>query len=621
MDVLAAAGLVNHFGRVQENDKIVVRPILLRKGTTTLALYGLANVRDERLFRTFQIGNVNFVKPQAGEDNCFNLLAVHQNHVARTATSYLPETFLPDFLDFVVWGHEHDCIAEPIKNPHTGFYVLQPGSSVATSLIEGEAIPKYVFILSIKGKQYSLEKVRLMTIRPFIIDSVSLQEDTDFKTGASERPAIVEWLTQKIEEMIERANQEWRERPGNEDESIEPPLPLIRLKVDYSGGYEMENPRRFSNKFIHRVANVNDVVTFHRKRTQSAATKNSTLKGSLKPDLQTERLDKLKIQSLVESYLEQEDGLQILPENGLGDAIKNFIEKDDRDALKNFVKNSLAIQLDSLMDIDNLDEDNLFEEITKSKQSFAKSNTKKSTGIVDSDAGEQVQKKTGKVPRDRKPAASKATKVNAPARSSKPTRKAKDSEDEEEEEEEEMLYASENEEEARPTLKSRTAKSTGRTTKSRGRASAKIQKPKQPVHDNDSDEDSDKILEEEVLVREPNNAELSDTRPILGRSNNKNTTQTTALPKYTIAMPTRRNMIPNTVENNITTANNKAPNGISRPAKNGDDGSKHMGYDSRIQARESQPPVPAKRKHEENARKWNQNNDDDLLFDDDDGFS
>lgn len=97
MDILAAAGLVNHFGRIPENDKIIARPILLRKGTTMLALYGLANVRDERLFRTFQSGNVNFVKPQTGDDNCFNLLAVHQNHVAHTSTSYLPETFYQTF--------------------------------------------------------------------------------------------------------------------------------------------------------------------------------------------------------------------------------------------------------------------------------------------------------------------------------------------------------------------------------------------------------------------------------------------------------------------------------------------------------------------------------------------
>lgn len=62
--------------------------------------------------------------------------------VAHTETSYLPESFLPDFLNFILWGHEHDCIIDPTKNPDSGFHVFQPGSSVATSLSEGEAIPK-----------------------------------------------------------------------------------------------------------------------------------------------------------------------------------------------------------------------------------------------------------------------------------------------------------------------------------------------------------------------------------------------------------------------------------------------------------------------------------------------
>lgn len=33
---------------------LVLEPVLLKKGTTKLALYGLGNVRDERLARAFQ---------------------------------------------------------------------------------------------------------------------------------------------------------------------------------------------------------------------------------------------------------------------------------------------------------------------------------------------------------------------------------------------------------------------------------------------------------------------------------------------------------------------------------------------------------------------------------------
>ncbi len=49
-----------------------------------------------------------------------------------------------DSVDLVVWGHEHDCriIPEPVAGKP--YLITQPGSSVATSLAEGEAMEKCV---------------------------------------------------------------------------------------------------------------------------------------------------------------------------------------------------------------------------------------------------------------------------------------------------------------------------------------------------------------------------------------------------------------------------------------------------------------------------------------------
>ena len=52
---------------------------MLQKGNTKLALYGMSNVRDERLFRTFRDGKVKFFQPGTQKENWFNLLSVHQN--------------------------------------------------------------------------------------------------------------------------------------------------------------------------------------------------------------------------------------------------------------------------------------------------------------------------------------------------------------------------------------------------------------------------------------------------------------------------------------------------------------------------------------------------------------
>jgi double-strand break repair protein MRE11 len=115
-DILEAAGLVNYFGRQNEVDgELKVSPILMKKGSTKLALYGLGNIKDERLHRSFLQGKVVFEFP--GQE-WFNLMTIHQNRFRGNANgapskSCIHETFLPSFLDLTVWGHEHESKPEP----------------------------------------------------------------------------------------------------------------------------------------------------------------------------------------------------------------------------------------------------------------------------------------------------------------------------------------------------------------------------------------------------------------------------------------------------------------------------------------------------------------------------
>jgi double-strand break repair protein MRE11 len=278
--LLQVAGLVNYFGRVPEADNIHVKPILLQKGKTKLALYGLSNVRDERMHRTFRDNKVRFYRPGQQKADFFNLLAVHQNHYAHTPTSYLPENMLPDFLDLVIWGHEHECLIEPRRNAETGFHVMQPGSSVATSLVPGEAVPKHVAILNVTGKTFEVEKVPLKTVRPFVTQEITLADDKRFKgleKKQDNRQDITKRLMLIVEEMIEEANASWQSihGGGEMDEDEGQPLPLIRLKVEYTAPegakFEVENPQRFSNRFAGKVANQNDVVYFYRKKATASS--------------------------------------------------------------------------------------------------------------------------------------------------------------------------------------------------------------------------------------------------------------------------------------------------------------------------------------------------------------
>lgn len=89
LDILQVSGLVNYIGRIPANDDITVNPLLLQKGSTLLALYGLSNVRDERMFNTFREGKVRFRRPAERMDDWFNLLAVHQNQYVLSVSYFL----------------------------------------------------------------------------------------------------------------------------------------------------------------------------------------------------------------------------------------------------------------------------------------------------------------------------------------------------------------------------------------------------------------------------------------------------------------------------------------------------------------------------------------------------
>ena len=55
-------------------------------------------------------------------------------------------------MDLVVWGHEHECDIELTESVVGTFRISQPGSSVATSLVEGESVRKKVAVLHLGEK-------------------------------------------------------------------------------------------------------------------------------------------------------------------------------------------------------------------------------------------------------------------------------------------------------------------------------------------------------------------------------------------------------------------------------------------------------------------------------------
>ncbi|XP_007113579.1 double-strand break repair protein MRE11 isoform X1 [Physeter macrocephalus] len=338
LDILSCAGFVNHFGRSMSVEKIDISPVLLQKGSTKIALYGLGSIPDERLYRMFVNKKVTMLRPKEDENSWFNLFVIHQNRSKHGNTNFIPEQFLDDFIDLVIWGHEHECKIAPTKNEQELFYVSQPGSSVVTSLSPGEAVKKHVGLLRIKGRKMNMQKIPLHTVRQFFMEDVVLADHPDIFNPDNPKvtQAIQSFCFEKIEEMLANAE---RERLGN---SRQPEKPLIRLRVDYSGGFEPFSVLRFSQKFVDRVANPKDVIHFFRRREQKEDTGEEINFGQFitKPSEATT----LRVEDLVKQYFqtaEKNVQLSLLTERGMGEAVQEFVDKEEKDAIEELVKYQL----------------------------------------------------------------------------------------------------------------------------------------------------------------------------------------------------------------------------------------------------------------------------------------
>ncbi|KAI9508261.1 Metallo-dependent phosphatase-like protein [Russula earlei] len=353
LDMLSVAGLVNYIGKVElplsdaPADGIAVRPVLLCKGNTHLGLYGIGNVKDARMHFELRSNRVRMYMPKDKSD-WFNLLLLHQNRVKHGPQESVPEGLFDDSINLVVWGHEHDCRIQPEPVAGKRYFITQPGSSIATSLAEGEALDKHVALLKIQGTEFELTPIPLRTVRPFVMDEILLTEVAEENFDVTNQMEVSKYLKQRVNELIEKASDIWDRRNAQATEDGEPELPrmlpLVRLRVDTTGVPAMSNPIRFGQEFAGKIANPRDVLVFHRAKKSAArrvVTDEPELTG-FNEDEDGDGLDKLaagrvRVHSLVQEYLRAQE-MQLLGEAAMSDAIQIFVEKDDIHAISKLIE-------------------------------------------------------------------------------------------------------------------------------------------------------------------------------------------------------------------------------------------------------------------------------------------
>ena len=193
------------------------------------------------------------------------------------------------------------------KTPKTGgakpFDVLQPGSTVATALAEGEAAPKHAFLLEIRPRpagdggedggdgdaggtvsglhSYRLVHLPLRSPRPFAFGDVVLRDALPVQDRGDPRK-MVELLDTRVERLIASARSASAGGGGARPipaaaaassglalalaASRPPPkLPLVRLRIDYTDVTTLSSAK-LAARYVGRVANPGDIFLWHKQR-------------------------------------------------------------------------------------------------------------------------------------------------------------------------------------------------------------------------------------------------------------------------------------------------------------------------------------------------------------------
>lgn len=284
IDILHAANLVNYIGKVDyESKEIVVEPVVVHKGNIKVAVYGIGYMPDKRLFDMIADGCVEFKRV---DDDYYCIFMMHQNLYRGNSILEI----LPDWFDLILCGHEHEPI---IKNENPT--IIQCGSSVRTSLCEGELGDKYMYEITLL-EDVKIKRMKLNTVRDIIMHTVKNEEN--------------------IKNVVDSMLSEYEESECRNDEV----LPLLRLRVFNP---PIINFHVLAQSYVNRVANVKDMFLVHRAKKSEV--------------IGLQKHSGIDIMTILKNNLK----LQALPENLMLHSLKQFIDANKKDVFQDMITNTV----------------------------------------------------------------------------------------------------------------------------------------------------------------------------------------------------------------------------------------------------------------------------------------
>lgn len=356
LDILQASGLINYFGKWTNLKQIIITPLLFEKDGANIAIYGLGYVGEQRLTRLIKSGQVTFNRPDNGQEY-FNILVIHQNRAQHTENNYINDDSFPSWFDFILWGHEHECLVQPVRVelPDDDFYyICQPGSSVATSLCEGEAVPKHVGLLTVNSdSKFKFKKVKLQTVRPFHIATLTVSEL--IQKGCCEE-ANTEGVYKYVDDYIENTMLPEAEKQLT-GHPLQPKLPLIRLKIITNEDWHMFDTMPITIKFREKVANPTDIILFRKEKKYKSIKNESDRHNDLGDLLDDEGDDqdyRMNVQGTIKKLFQSKKfKMNMLSLAGLNEALGRCVDTNDDNAFGDIVQHQIAKQMEHLLTVDD----------------------------------------------------------------------------------------------------------------------------------------------------------------------------------------------------------------------------------------------------------------------------
>lgn len=300
MDILHSTGTVNYFGKALNMNKIEVEPLIINQNNVRIAVYGLGYIKDRRLYRMLMDDKVVFKKDVLAN---IHILMVHQNRVFRK-DSYWPENKIPAWMNLVIFGHEH--LSEIVRT--NDFSLIQVGSSVRTSLSLDEAGDKFAYFVEIDESSHVLNISRktLKSVRPFKMETIKVTTNQE--------------IIDHIEEIMEDFSR---------SRILSKKLPLLRLRIE-APDFTVLNKGAYERMVEGKIANPKEFLRLYLSRKK----KEEKEQNNCYNENVSNAHNAVTFESIYTNKLE-EAGLSITSKTMFTDALKTFLDKNDKEAFSN----------------------------------------------------------------------------------------------------------------------------------------------------------------------------------------------------------------------------------------------------------------------------------------------